>query len=539
MKTATDSGEYDEFVVFERALDFFSSFRGKQYRENQKSALKDLYDSDRSIRLLNAPPGSGKSLIGMALGYASGGVTYLCSSKSLQDQLEEEFPEAEKIRGRSNYRCLLNWGLTAAECIPGAKQYCKHYSECLYRLQKEKVERASLKILNYHYYLNETNYVGKFSGSKLVICDEADVLETILVNFIKLRISTEAVRRYKLGAPRFKTSQAKGAVDAWKAWAAAAAKTMTNHRNDISSNLGNAHQTLQQGPNVSVNESIRVLTSSLSSVNSIIFGLKNLLKYLDDTWLWERSERFWEFKPTWLTENLSRDFFFNSAERHVLMSGTQPPLEITSKLFGINPGEFHYFEVDSPFDIDNRKIVLKPSYSLTKETEASEIGAVKSAIKDVMDRQLGEKGIIHAISYRLAEQIMEINSNRLLLHESEQKQDIMEMFLDSDLPLVLVSPTIMRGVNLYDDRCRFIIWAKAPFLYLGDNTVRARAFSGQWGNLWYKSETAQALVQGAGRGVRHENDWCTTYILDGKAVELIQKNPKLFPVWFRDAMIFD
>ena len=32
---------------------------------------------------------------------------------------------------------------------------------------------------------------------------------------------------------------------------------------------------------------------------------------------------------------------------------------------------------------------------------------------------------------------------------------------------------------------------------------------------WYNSETSNHIIQGIGRGNRHQNDWCITYILDG------------------------
>ena len=32
--------------------------------------------------------------------------------------------------------------------------------------------------------------------------------------------------------------------------------------------------------------------------------------------------------------------------------------------------------------------------------------------------------------------------------------------------------------------------------------------------LWYNSKTSNIIIQGIGRGVRNENDYCTTYILD-------------------------
>ena len=33
--------------------------------------------------------------------------------------------------------------------------------------------------------------------------------------------------------------------------------------------------------------------------------------------------------------------------------------------------------------------------------------------------------------------------------------------------------------------------------------------------MWYSSQASLSIIQGVGRGVRNEHDWCYSYILDG------------------------
>jgi Rad3-related DNA helicase len=92
-------------------------------------------------------------------------------------------------------------------------------------------------------------------------------------------------------------------------------------------------------------------------------------------------------------------------------------------------------------------------------------------------------------------------------------------------------------VDLPDDQCRFIIVAKAPFQSLGDKLVKSRVYSsGGFGQFWYRADCAQGIVQASGRGVRHKDDYCATYILDKQAERLIVDNQGLFPRYWMEAV---
>lgn len=108
--------------------------------------------------------------------------------------------------------------------------------------------------------------------------------------------------------------------------------------------------------------------------------------------------------------------------------------------------------------------------------------------------------------------------------------------MNSREPLILVSPSMERGVSLDDSLCRFIIWLKAPYLSMADKLVGARLYGSQIGNIWYKSQMLLSIVQGCGRGVRSDTDYCTTYLLDDQIRKAISKNPGMVPGWFREAL---
>ena len=54
--------------------------------------------------------------------------------------------------------------------------------------------------------------------------------------------------------------------------------------------------------------------------------------------------------------------------------------------------------------------------------------------------------------------------------------------------------------------------------------------------MWYSSSMMLAVLQAAGRGVRHEGDYCECYILDKAVERAYELQPSLWPEWFRDAI---
>jgi Rad3-related DNA helicase len=162
----------------------FRNFRNREFRPGQAEAIATILRSGRRLIAVNAPTGTGKSLIGMAAGAAQEKSCYLCSSKQLQHQLESDFKEAMYMMGKANFPCGHDLTRSADLCLHTRTTPCRAKSSCPYEVHKRSVLAHRLQILNYAYFLNEANHVGKFSGYPLVVCDEADVLEGLLTGFV-------------------------------------------------------------------------------------------------------------------------------------------------------------------------------------------------------------------------------------------------------------------------------------------------------------------------------------------------------------------
>ena len=123
-----------------------------------------------------------------------------------------------------------------------------------------------------------------------------------------------------------------------------------------------------------------------------------------------------------------------------------------------------------------------------------------------------------------------------MTHNSENRADQLELFKKSGQPLVMLSPSFDRGVDLPDDECRCIIVCKVPYLNLGDKQVAAR-LKAPGGDQWYVFKALQTLMQMTGRGVRNKQDWCDTWILDQQFGALLARTHQYIPQWWKDSII--
>ena len=126
----------------------------------------------------------------------------------------------------------------------------------------------------------------------------------------------------------------------------------------------------------------------------------------------------------------------------------------------------------SPFDIKRNPIKtfneFNMSYNHLKESAPKTIGT----IKEILEKHKNEKGIIHTISSQCKNFLIEnIQTNRFIFHDTQNRGDVIEEFKNSRKPLVLVSPSVNEGVDLPGDECRFQIIYKIPYPDLGDKQV--------------------------------------------------------------------
>jgi len=507
-----------------RARESFSGFREGDFRPHQEEAIQFALESNKKVVALSAPTGAGKSLIGMCMARLGGDTCYLVHSKTLQHQIVEDFPEASKLFGRNNYQCNMSPYRTAADCLQ-----CGEPQHCPYKLAKAAVLKAPLRILNYQYYIHEANYIGLFSNKDLIVCDEADTLEGLLTDHISLSFNEEYIRKLNLKPPKYVTTSSPHAIEEWRDWASSVLLQLSHMLAELD---GKANDLL-----VKDTDDHAEILKEMRRVSSLQKSVKIFIDNVDETWLYERTTRHWKFRPLWLTPKLTDEYFWRHSKKFVLMSATFPPVPVLCQQLGIEIGDVDFMEIPSAFDPDRREVICIPTAAISYKSEYEDYVKLRAQVKNILAAHPNAKGLIHCTSYRVRDYIMQIDNPRLVTHRNSlDREATLDKFRKSPLPLVMVSPSFERGVNLEHDLCRFIVWVKAPFLNLKDKVTSQRTYSSKLGGYWYRSDMACKVVQGAGRGMRHSDDRCTTYILDTHIIDALKKDPQMFPNWFREAV---
>lgn len=191
-------------------------------------------------------------------------------------------------------------------------------------------------------------------------------------------------------------------------------------------------------------------------------------------------------------------------------------------------------KIPSTFKFDKSPIYFIPTYKMNYTNKNVSFPIISQLAVKIINAN-NCRGIIHTGSYENARIFYNNVSNdikqRLLLYgNSKQKEEIMNEFKCSNNK-ILVGPTLTEGIDLPDDYCRFIILMKVPYPNVTSKIVKKKI---ELFPLWYNSTTSNIIIQSIGRGVRNENDYCTTYILDGCFGQLYQITKEQYPDYIQN-----
>jgi Rad3-related DNA helicase len=367
-----------------------------------------------------------------------------------------------------------------------------------------------------------------FGDYDLVICDEADVIEAQLTQFVSLFISSRMIKLFKIPKPAKVTNTSQNIEQIWQDWCRL---VITKLKDANLSAMGYSRDT---------DEYKRMKIR----VRNMLVGLNRMKDDVSTNWIFEEkvskeiidSEAGYYFKPIWITPEQFHEYFGRFGRKFVFMSGSFPTDKIIEKTLGIPAKSMDIYRFDSDFPVESRKIYLHFTGDMSMKNKNVSTPLILAKCKEIVDKNPDVKILIHAVSYTLANQIaFYIGGDRVITHTAKDKNEKVEMFKRSVRPLVLVSPVCQRGVDLPHDECRIQIICKAPFLSLGDKFTSARMNSGKDGRDWYISMACQEIIQMAGRGMRSADDFCETHVLDTGACKLLIEKKGMFPQWFIDA----
>jgi Rad3-related DNA helicase len=534
--------EIDEEII--------ENFPFKEARHNQLELIEKIltaFDNDKKYIILEAGTGTGKSAIAATLGQILQPAYILTMTKQLQRQYADEFGYPQ-VKGRNNFSCLDSGSLN--KCDQGTCQTIRTGQEfsCPYGIKIEKSNQKDIDeydpetyyntpftfnstnkcpywnqkaiaieepvtLLNYDYAYLEFNYVQHFQKRNLMILDEAHNIEDKIMHKLELNLYNKQLQKdIQESIPREMMTYTD--IKDWIAFLEA----IYDSYNAINTN----NLTKQKGDRIEhTKRKIKEITG-------------NIKKNPDD-WVVSPEDNSVSFKPL-KVDKYAKETLFQYADKVLFMSATILDKDLFCKWLGLDPEEVYYIHSESPFKKEYRPIHMKLVGPMSKRALWHTAPKTIPVLKEIMDKHYNEKGLVHTNSYKCQQYIIDhIREQRILSHDSKNREQILREFEKSNDPYVLVSPSMSEGVDLPYEKCEFQVIYKVPYPYLGDKQINERK------NLdpeWYAYKTIMTLMQAYGRGMRAENDHCDTYILD-KNIQTILRNKmyrRLIPKFFREAI---
>ena len=194
----------------------------------------------------------------------------------------------------------------------------------------------------------------------------------------------------------------------------------------------------------------------------------------------------------------------------------------------------------STFNFEKSPVFFFNKFKMTFRERENSFIHLKSVIYSICKTKFkDQKGMVQTGSYEFARRLYDdapadIKARMLMYNGSREKFTVVKLHqLSKDT--ILVGPTLNTGIDLPGDDCRFIIILKVPYPTLMDKLVHER---NKLYPLWYNSHTSNEIIQGIGRGVRYNDDWCVTYILDASFNQLYKSTKSQYPIELQERIKF-
>lgn len=481
------------------------------------------------------------------------GAYIVTTQKVLQQQYVDDFGPAGKnllrsLKSASNYTCSYYPKQSCGESRRVLATFAKKLSStdfamccrtsCAYKIDKQEFIDSPLGITNFSFFLAETNYAKQLKTRALLIIDEAHTIEEQLGKFVEVTFSEKFARdMLKCSVPKLVPDDEKNLKTVF-AWIKGKYKTsLSKYIQGLSKAMHDKVES-DQGEMSEITKRYEMLDKHMCKVNRFIesFDTKNwVLNVVDPPPRpGSRPGKKFEFKPVDVAY-CGHEMLYRFGDKVLMMSATIIDKKVFCESIGIDEKDVEYIRIPSTFPVENRPIHFLPAGNMSMSKIEESLPKITDIVKMIIDQHADQKGIIHACNYRIAKHLFEnLKSPRVLIHNSDDREKVLLQHLESKEPTILLSPSMMEGVNLSDDASRFQIMCKVPFPYLGDKVVKKRK---EKNDRWYAYNTVKSVVQAMGRSIRNETDHATSYILDSDWGFFLKKNREMFPEDFLRSIV--
>lgn len=546
-------------------------------RETITSIIKTYLEDPESTVVIDAPTGTGKSLIAMWCSYIFkeiGKRGYLITSDlSLQDQYEHDFYNFKlgwpSIRGIDNYDCHVN-GLkfSLGECrmrnmsYEQIEQKLPCASTCEYIQSRKRAIDMPVTLLNYSFWLIQRNEVAKkaiernitppFGRRDFVFFDEAHQVDKIVQSHFTPRIPDNLVevlmelrkflKSVNLEYPQVTPIVLQELVD--DLFQIQDKKILFIKLKQLKGFLLKYRKSKDAVDKLAKKQFGKTLEKQLTAKWRKAYGRYDYVKdifskvedYIEiikdagvDSMVFDQQEK--EVKFMCIKESKMIDkYLHKQAGFKVFMSATIGSPQDFVKIMGIEKAKL--IRLDDQFSYQKSPIIFVNKYKLSFREREQNFKHVAKMLDKIIEKHAGQRGIIHTGSYVFSNQILEYSKYRSRLikySDSKQKKMSIEAF-KSNPGSILIGPSILEGLDLKNEISRFQVFFKVPYPSLGDPLIKAKLKAQP---NWYNWKTVISLLQGVGRSVRNEDDWAVTYILDA-CFESLLTQPGSFPKSFKN-----
>lgn len=523
---------------YENILNYFPF---DNFRNGQDDILLEfkehLLNPEVSYIICQAATGTGKSALALAAARASKSAYIATANKILQDQYVKDFSDVMvNLKGRANYECYqhksadgeppYNCGNAPCRVSEAERKTCGAMNACEYHITRDKAAAADITSFNFAAALPYLNYLSHlFPPRNLLICDEAHSVWSWITGFISVNLNLKLLD--ELGVLEHIPNYER--IDQYL-------ELVRNVQNTVKEYL-----TLK-GLDSEIAEKLETLNNELKIFDIITDNKTNVDNFIIDKSFDKRDFSKitnLSFRPVQVSE-LLHDYFFKYAKKTILLSAVILDFDTYMELMGIDPAKTRVIQVESTFPVENRPFYTYETVGkLNKSNLDSYLPDLCYKTVELMDKHSNEKGIIHGVSWALCNKIYDnlpLTARERILFAGDvfNQTDLINHHAETTDPTVLLSPSMTEGVDLKDDLSRMQIIVKVPYPYLGDPLVIKR--SNLYGN-FYAMLTAQTLIQMYGRSIRSEDDYCSTYVLDGNFMKFIENNLDIFPESFIRAIV--
>jgi len=515
-------------------------FTPRQQQDTILSFVKESITADKKFIMLDAPTGTGKSYAAIMIAdwyrkeiNKRARVDIITNTKLLQDQYIRDFSFAANLKGKNNYWCRRqNMGCGDAQILNKASD--KKCEACPHKIAQSQFIRNPLSLTNFHLITSYSMYSPDIMverNSKLLIVDEAHSFEDAFCDFISSVFSERSLKQLDIWQP-WMEKDFDGIISIYELSEYVSKIIVPLLAQKTQESLDEAKDTRGRAKKLDLVKKADHADKTMCKYNRFI----NDRKSYDTNWIFEKDlDQYGKTRilvePIWGNQYLT-DMFWDKYDHVIFMSGTILDRSLFSFIMGVDEEESTYLSLPCPFDPEKRPVVYlkfgKMSYYNKKESFSRAV----PIIKKILEKNREHKGIIHTSNYEFSNWIKSaIKDNRLLFHDSTTREKALNEHLSSSMETVLVSPSMINGVDLKDNFSRFQVILKVPFPNLMSIKIKKRL---ETRPDWYNWKTLIDLLQAYGRSIRNEDDWAETYILDECFDQVL--NNKIMPQYFLEAL---